>query len=111
MITLTDCIHLLAFYFDEPKLERTIAHTLMPVEKFDIFKTALSKACLEKDSVLFLVELKRISKTVEIEPRSVFSFVRYALTGRIHGIGIAELIDLLGFEKSILRITHLSNSF
>ena len=111
LVTLADCVQLLAFYFDEPVLEQDIAHALMPVEHFENFKTTLTKTCLQTTPALFLSELKTISKVVGVEPRAVFSFVRYALTGRTHGIGIGELIDLLGYQKSIIRIQKLLSLF
>lgn len=111
LVTLDDCAQLLAFYFNEPVLERDIAHALMPIEQFEAFKTALTKTCLQTNPVLFLAELKLINKAVGIEPRAVFSFVRYTLTGRAHGIGIGELIDLIGYEKSIKRITSFLSSY
>lgn len=111
LVTLADCVELLAFYFNEPILERDIAHTLIPTEKFEQFKKILGSICTQQEPKVFLTELKLISKNITIEPRAVFSFVRYALTGRVHGIGIADLIDLLGYQKSISRIQQVLSLF
>ena len=41
----------------------------------------------------------------------IFKLLRYALTGKIHGLNIAELFEILDKKKIINRLNNLINIF
>jgi len=106
MVTLADCVQLLAFYFDEPVIEKDIARTFISVEKYEYALSEIKNAATAPTETDFLDALKKIAKNIGVEPKAVFSFVRYSLTGRAQGIGIKELVALLGYKKCQERINR-----
>jgi nondiscriminating glutamyl-tRNA synthetase len=104
MVTLHDCVTLLAFYFDAPVYEPGRTHTLAPTEKLatlcTIVKTALTEPTLEQ----FLDVAKKSASTTTVTPKELFSFIRYGLTGSPTGIGIAQLGELLTYETLQKRL-------
>lgn len=104
MVTLADCVQLLAFYFDEPIIEKDIARTLISSDKYEVALTEIKQAATAHNEAEFLEALKKIAKNSGAEPKAIFSFIRYTLTGRAQGIGIKELVALLGYKKCQERI-------
>jgi len=98
LVTLQDCVQLLAFYFAEPQHDADIARTLLPADKKEAFKICISDAlplsCIDD----FLTTVKTCAKDNDISFKSVFSFIRYALTGSINGPGIKELMNMLSLN-------------
>lgn len=109
LVTLQDCIQLLAFYFAQPLYTANIANTLVDAAKRDIYKEIVVKALAQITGDAFLEQVKTESKAVTIKPREAFSYLRYALTGSPKGISVGELIEMLGYEKSKNRIKQLLN--
>lgn len=106
MVTLRDCVTLLAFYFDAPTYDQTITHTLAAPEKTaDLCKvvtTALTESTIEK----FLEAAKKGATAATVTPKELFSFIRYGLTGSPTGIGIAQLGEILDYETIQKRLAH-----
>ncbi len=98
MITLRDCVTLLAFYFDTPSYEQDIARTLIVPEKLAPLCSLVAKSIQESTLEAFLATAKKEATAASISPKELFSFVRYGLTGSPTGLGIAQLGQLLGYS-------------
>jgi len=107
MITLRDCVTLLAFYFAQPTYQRDIARTVAPLEKLTALQMAIGKSIAEPTLEAFLVTAKKEATATGITPKELFSFIRYGLTGSATGIGIAQLGDLLGYQICQKRLADL----
>lgn len=104
MVTLQDCIAMLAFYFDKPNYEKDIAHTLIAHEKQTAL-IAILQAHLAASSVENYITACKADATAQgITPKELFSCIRYALTGSPKGISIIELGQLLGYDITQQRI-------
>lgn len=104
MITLRDCVTLLAFYFDAPQYERDIARTITTTEKLSTLCAAVQKNLQESTLDAFLTTIKKDAAATGISPKELFSFIRYGLTGSSKGIGIVQLGDLLGYTELRKRL-------
>lgn len=109
MVTLEDSIRLLAFYFGKPVYEIDITRTLMPTEQLPAVIKLVQEQSNFNSSQQFMDNLKVAIKQSGIAPKSVYSFVRYALMASPHGPGIIELIDILGIQEAQERLTALIN--
>ncbi len=100
MVTLSDSVGLLSFYFDKPVYEKHIAQTVASLETIDAVKIIVKKsfAAATKDACLMTAKEEAKLKTINI--KELFCFIRYALTGSVKGIGISELIDIVGYERA-----------
>lgn len=110
MVTLTDCVQLLGFYFEQPSYKELEEISLFSPEQKVFFKK--TTPLLEAASTLtHLLELyKEEGKKANLPAKQLFGIMRYALTGNIQGIGVADVMHLLGQEKVISRITTFSNA-
>ncbi|MFT6765892.1 MAG: nondiscriminating glutamyl-tRNA synthetase [Alteromonas naphthalenivorans] len=107
IVTLQDCVQLLAFYFADPVCSANIAHALVDVAKRDAYKELVIKALTQTTGDAFLKQVKTESKSAGIKPKEAFSYLRYALTGSPKGIGLGELLEMLGYDISKNRIEKL----
>ncbi len=108
LVTLQDCVQLLAFYFDDNlAYDAPIAHTLVPLELLETMKNIVSKNNSFTDSQAFVDAIKLNIKEASIAPKIAFSFIRYGLMASPHGPGLKELIDMLGVKKAQDRLTAL----
>lgn len=107
MVTLQDSVQLLAFYFAKPVCTVDVANDLLDTSKRDAYKEIIKKALTQTTGDAFLNQVKTDSKSTGIKPKEAFSYLRYALTGSPKGPGVGELIEMLGYDTSKVRIGKL----
>ena len=107
MITLQDCVELMAFYFAQPVCSAAHAHALTTPENSDALTNAIKVASLEPDKAAFLATLKSAIAQAKIPNKEAFTYIRYLLTGSEKGLGIADLIEILDYEKIKHRLSNL----
>ena len=106
--TLNDIVNSLEFYFEKPKVSLVELE-----EKFgkDVISTILilikSNLSDLNNPKLFLEKIKSNAKKDAVKIGSLFQFVRYALTGSFHGIGINDLFDMLSVDEIKKRFESL----
>lgn len=101
MVTLKDSVELVKFLFLGTDIK---SETLLDLNTKSL--KLVIKECSEiqdsKDS--FFESMQAICKNHKIQPKDLFTVLRYACTGKIFGIGIKDLIELLGPEKIRMRL-------
>ncbi len=107
MITLQDCVELLAFYFAQPVCSKAHTHALTTPENAEALTNVIQKACEQPDKTTFLAILKAGIAEAKISNKEAFMYVRYLLTGSERGLGIADLIEILDYEKIKTRLCDL----
>lgn len=114
MHTLTDAAPLLSFFFHQPAV--TLADFLAVTSPESLKKiTAALPAMLTllPNPEAFVASLKATAQANTIALKEMFCFIRLALTGSIKGLGIKELIMMLGLEETQTRLINaiqISNS-
>ncbi len=109
MVTLRDCVNMLAFYFDKPTYERDIAHALVAPDKLPTLSALLKKSLTAPSMEVFIAESKTEATKAGISPKELFSVIRYGLTGSPTGIGIVQLGDLLGYDTVVQRLSSFTS--
>lgn len=109
MITLKDCVHLLAYYFKAPELTSVDIQSFIEQEHIPAIKMIIRDALTQADMQNFASILKQIALKRNINLKQVFRCVRLALTGSINGPGIQELVHMLGMEETQKRLEYLLN--
>lgn len=106
MVTLHDAIPLLAFIFNRP------APGKEKLAEYDAASTQglFSELCKQTypDSAALVEQLKTLTKRHNGQIKQVMSLTRLALTGSAKGMGIGELVELLGIEETIKRLNQLT---
>lgn len=103
--TLKDCVDALRFYFTTPDVDRELIMQHVP-EEHHAAVTAIVRDSLEllADPDAFTTAIKKNARAQDIKLRSMFAFVRLALTGKPNGPGLNELISMLGTQEARARI-------
>ncbi len=107
LMTLHDVIEKTAFFFKAPDID---IQTLPESEKalLPFFKDALSQAGNTiTDAESFVKTVTGQAKAIGLPIKSVYALMRIALTGTAQGLGIKELITLLGHQESYKRFSAL----
>ena len=104
MVTLQDCIQLLAFYFTKPLWEKDIARSLVTTDHHVHCVSLITSIIPIQDAHIFVTDLKSKIKESGIPTKQVFGFIRYALTGSHGGPAIETLISLLGKQETTDRL-------
>ncbi|MFC1854835.1 glutamate--tRNA ligase [Candidatus Dependentiae bacterium] len=107
--TLCDFKELLKFYFVAPTFSfknlKSIMDSVRAKSLVEIIKQA-SEANNQFES--FLSDYKVKSSANGYKPKEIFSTLRYALTGKLSGIGIHELEEMLGYDEIQSRIRSIN---
>lgn len=105
MTTLRDAVEMLSFIFariptDE---ELLMAHGIVNYKNFfsDLF------AQIPDDAGTFVDIIKAACKTEKLPLREVFALMRIALTGTPQGIGVKDLMIMLGMTEAVKRLEVL----
>jgi nondiscriminating glutamyl-tRNA synthetase len=105
LTTLRDCVQALKFYFEKPMLssgsfEAIIDPALLPVIK----KQLASQLALVENTDTFISAIKKSAKDEQTPLKSLFWFIRVALTGHCEGPAIHDLMNMLGAQESLARL-------
>lgn len=106
MKTLVDVKSHLAFYFRSPTDACEKFAEYMQNDEIRSIGNLLKKIDLASysSSENFISDLKKESQNMGIKPKSLYTFLRLALTSSISGPSIIEIIDTLGKEEAAVRI-------
>lgn len=108
LITLKDVTTALEFYFKAPQTTRTTAAIAIPENLLGGIAQIVAPHLELIDSPdLFLQNTKKDAKEKEVSLKTVFSFMRFALTGATRGPGVKDLIEMLGSQEAKKRMQHL----
>jgi hypothetical protein len=108
---LQDSVTLLAFYFRRPPVDRELlaSHHLADYQPFLRSLIEQIKPLLANpEQAVHLMQ--SLCKQQSVPMRHVFTLLRIALSGNPQGIGIKELITLLGPQESYNRLATLISS-
>ena len=98
--TLKDVGDLLSFCFKVPEVSVKDLEDKLSEEES---KNALSLICEHKnklsDTDEFLSSLKQDTKKQELKLRNVFGALRFILTGSFNGLGMHDVIEMLGVDE------------
>jgi nondiscriminating glutamyl-tRNA synthetase len=105
LTTLNDSVAILHFYFEEPIITQETVLEHIPTDLLEPMKQIIKKN-LETilSSEQFLENLKQDAKKSNIHNKLLFTILRLALTGNIHGPAIKDIITILGLQESKKRI-------
>jgi len=106
IVKLTDVPELLRFYFETPTTSVKELSTHIPASSLKTIFNLIEQTPLVKAHD-FVDALKTAAKANNIALKDLFGTLRYALTGKLHGMGIAELIEVLGITTAQERLKHL----
>jgi glutamyl/glutaminyl-tRNA synthetase len=104
---LKDVVEKTEFYFKRPTISLDM---LSEGEKavVPIFKAALSKDPVgSAEPETFVKTVTAQAKAAGLSVKAVYALMRIALTGKAQGLGINELMVLLGQEESYKRFSSL----
>lgn len=107
--TLDEIDNELAFYFAPPTITHTDLQAIIPSEHLtNILALLKTNIAVLSDIDTCLNNLKTTAKEQKIPLKLLFSTLRFVLTGKPNGIGIQELIQILGSEETKKRFTAIS---
>jgi glutamyl/glutaminyl-tRNA synthetase len=106
MITTRDAVSALEFYFTEPEVIYADIEACIPPVLYNSLKEIITthKNLLISNQVEFTPQIKLAAKNANIPLKELFWFLRLAMTGKINGPGIHELIAMLGGQQALKRI-------
>lgn len=108
IVKLADVPELLRFYFESPRINLMELAAHIPAERLKPIENLIKEHSAQLAQPHTLVEqLKEAAKAKNIPLKDLFGVLRYALTGKLQGMGIAELIEVLGFKIAQERIKQL----
>ncbi len=105
LTTLEDAVLMLKFFFAKPEIDTAILaeHGL---EKYrDFFTAVLAQPA--RDEQALLASIKSLCKEQKKPLGELFALVRIALTGNAQGIGVGDLLTMLGLEEARRRMMVL----
>lgn len=102
LVTLSDVVDLLAFYFKEPELDGQSIVPFQFAQQKDFFTTLMQIS--DQD---FPILLSKEIKTHNAPTKMVYSLIRLALTGKANGPSIKDIVEIIGKEEAIKRIKTL----
>lgn len=106
LCTLKDAVDALKFYFEKPELSSGSVEACVEKEYRSPLKKLIQEHLSQIDDVnAFLDALKKEAKEQGIPLKQFFWFLRLALTGKVNGPSIHDLILILGTKESTQRIT------
>lgn len=104
-VTLQDIPQVLHFYFARPLISPETLHACAADATVAAIKTILKDhVTLIAQQAQFLEQIKAVAKKQGITTKELLCVVRIMLTGYPQGLGISELLELLGSPESGQRI-------
>jgi glutamyl-tRNA synthetase len=109
--TLKDCVQVLQFYFTKPQITQDEVLRYVSAADYDRTSVLIARHLPDlktiDDALQFVTVLKQDAKKESLPLKSVFHFIRLALTGLPQGPTIHELITILGVDESKERLNKL----
>lgn len=105
LITLADSVNALRFYFEDLTISRADFDACVKAEHQDKLDTIVTCHLATLDRAADSINLmKHDAQQASIPLKELFYFLRLALMGATHGPSIQVLIEMLGAERSRIRI-------
>src|SRR5436190_9434242 len=110
LITLTDVIQALEFYFVEPSITYADFSACIPEHSYATIKKIIhdNNEYLNQPAT-YSSQLKLAAKTENVPLKELFWFLRLTFIGKTNGPGIHELVEMLGYDTAQKRITRALN--
>ena len=102
--TLTSFPSLVEFYFNAPSVSGTELKNQLGEDVASVLEILSNLADFDGDADGFVAALKTAGKGAGLKMRPVRSGVRYLLTGTFQGVGIKDLVAVLGCEETATRL-------
>lgn len=101
LVTLHDSVELLSFYFTEPKP----AAEILEAHHFQQYAPSLQRLVSEySDAESFIEQTKTTCKSENLPIKEVFGLLRVMLTGQPQGLGVKDILTILGPDESRKRL-------
>jgi len=107
MVTLKDCVPLLAYYFQAPTLSAVDIQAFVDAEALPAIAASIRQALTHVHQDDFASHLKQAATAHNVPLKNLFRCTRLALTGSINGPGIQELVHILGTQETEKRLQAL----
>jgi len=107
LVTLTDVVTKLQFYFERPHLDIQLLHAQNVSAYRDLLRSCISEYQPTQSADEFVAVLKLSCKSAGLPLKDFFSLIRIALTGSPQGVGIKELWEILPVQEAITRLNNL----
>lgn len=105
LITLTDCVDALQFYFVTPTLQKVDIEAIIdPTHIQKLARIVCDNLTIIADHNAFVTALKKAAKDNNIPLKELFWFARLALTSKTNGPAIHDLLSMLGSENANARL-------
>lgn len=105
LVTLGDVVTMLQFAFTKPIVEKTVLTENRLGFYQEIFRISLTAT---QDDHELLANIKKLCKDQNLPLGGAFTLMRIALTGSAQGIGIGDLLTMLGTQESRRRLAVLA---
>lgn len=110
LVTLHDSVAALHFYFVEPTISDAHINACIGRHHFASLAPILEYTPQKIDTAKnYIDHLHQEAKKNNITSKELYSLLRLALTGAPHGVSIVALVEMLGIEKSVMRINTVSH--
>jgi len=105
LVTLQDITKVLEFYFKAPTVtHQDIAQHITNQHDCLVIANLISDVLPTLDTAIFTDTVKKASQAQNISLKDTWTFVRMALTGLPKGLGINDLIEVLGIDEIKTRL-------
>ncbi len=105
LTTLADVTDALRFYFIVPEIKKDLIDNYFDAQLVEKLNPLIKKHLeLLTSPLSFAKELKKDAKEQQIKIKDLFGFLRFALTGQLHGPSITDLVEMLGVDEVRKRI-------
>lgn len=105
--TLHDVKDIAAFFFQRPVFDNAKLEIALGAEKAPIAKSIIHTLLPSLTSAeTFVHALKAEAQSKGLSIKEIFGTTRFMLTGSMQGIGVQQLIELLGLEEAKKRLTN-----
>jgi glutamyl-tRNA synthetase len=112
LTTLQDAVEQLRFVFEKPSLSTESFESCgTPEVLTTVSSIVASHMSLAADHDQFMNALKKEFKERNLPMKALFHYIRICLTGRAEGQSIKNIMEMLGSEETIERLTRGSSLF
>lgn len=105
LTTLGDIVTMLQFIFVKPQVEKTVLEEQGLPAHQDLFATLLAQPI--SDDKTLLATIKNLGKEQKKPLGEIMVLMRLALTGKAQGIGVGDLLGMLGAQEALNRLAVL----
>ena len=106
LVTLSDSVHALRFYFEQPPLVESILTTCNITEHIDDLRSISTHIQPTDSSSAFADYVKSLGAKHK-NLKYLFWLIRVAITGSPRGLPVHDLVEIIGVPEALSRINRL----